>query len=734
MTEEEFVMNIPFKRRLTLVLGLLPLVLQVSGSPLLQVTPAKIDFARDVQPLLRANCYGCHGPTLQSGGFRLDRRRDSMPNRVGANGARIVPGNSASSRVYVRVSGSQGGLQMPPTGALSAEQIGIIKAWIDQGAEWPDELAGETPSPPQDPQVAALMNALRHGDRKEFERLARANPKSALSRGSGGDTPLMYAALYGDANSVRLLLDMGADPNARNDGGATPLLWAVDDAEKTRLLLERGADVNIRSNDGRTPVLLAASQFGAGTVVKLMLDHGAKLEGQPVLSAAAAAGDETLMRLLIDRGADRKTLPADLAMRSGCSACVSLLLQSAETADLNRGLLSMARHGDSNAVRMLLDRGAQGTPPVLRTASASERIPLEIVTTLLDRGVRDEAALDLAVRHGDTPVVAALRKAGLKETAAPVANLKKPAAVRSIRAAVEKSLPLLQHADVVFLKTAGCISCHNNSLFLMTATAAREKGFRVDETMAQSQLTASGIYLESWRERVLQDLPIPGAVDTIGYIVAGLAAANYPPDPATDALARYLKRRQFADGGWRIATHRPPIESSDFEATAIALRSLQRYAPEPQKAEYAKAIERGAAWLAQAQPARTEDHVFQLLGLVWTRANQDVIRKAARNLIALRRADGGWGQIPTLASDAYATGQALTALAESGILAVTDPVYQQGVQFLLKTQLEDGSWYVRTRTVPVQPYFDSEFPHGNDQFISAAATNWATMALIASAR
>src|SRR5678815_5938329 len=197
------------------------------------------------------------------------------------------------------------------------------------------------------------------------------------SRGSGGDTPLMYAALYGDANSVRLLLDMGADPNARNDGGATPLLWAVDDAEKTRLLLERGADVNIRSNDGRTPVLLAASQFGAGNVVTLMLDHGAKLEGQPVLSAAAAAGDETLMRLLIDRGADRKTLPADLAMRSGCSACVSLLLQSAETADLNRGLLSMARHGDSNAVRMLLDRGAQGTPPVLRTASASERIPLE---------------------------------------------------------------------------------------------------------------------------------------------------------------------------------------------------------------------------------------------------------------------------------------------------------------------------------------------------------------------
>jgi len=76
----------------------------------------RIDFARDVQPLLRTNCYGCHSASLASGNFRLDRRRDSMPNRVGANGARIVPGNSEASRLYVRVSGPQGGLQMPPTG------------------------------------------------------------------------------------------------------------------------------------------------------------------------------------------------------------------------------------------------------------------------------------------------------------------------------------------------------------------------------------------------------------------------------------------------------------------------------------------------------------------------------------------------------------------------------------------------------------------------------------------
>ena len=56
-------------------------------------------------------------------------------------------------------------------------------------------------------------------------------------------------------------------------------------------------------------------------------------------------------------------------------------------------------------------------------------------------------------------------------------------------------------------------------------------------------------------------------------------------------------------------------------------------------------------------------------------------------------------------------------------------VYQRGVKFLLSTQLEDGSWFVSTRTLPVQPYFDAEFPYERNQFISDAATNWATMAL-----
>jgi squalene cyclase len=83
-----------------------------------------------------------------------------------------------------------------------------------------------------------------------------------------------------------------------------------------------------------------------------------------------------------------------------------------------------------------------------------------------------------------------------------------------------------------------------------------------------------------------------------------------------------------------------------------------------------------------------------------------------------------------LPSDAYATGQALVALKEAGALMPSEAPYKRGAQFLMNTQMEDGSWYVRSRTIPFQPYFDGGFPYGPDQFISAAATNWATMALI----
>ena len=81
-----------------------------------------------------------------------------------------------------------------------------------------------------------------------------------------------------------------------------------------------------------------------------------------------------------------------------------------------------------------------------------------------------------------------------------------------------------------------------------------------------------------------------------------------------------------------------------------------------------------------------------------------------------------------MSSDAYATGQALFALHAVG-MAASAPVYHKGAGYLLETQLDDGTWFVQTRAFGFQPYFETGFPYGRSQFISTAATAWATTVL-----
>ena len=713
---------------------------------------AKVDYRRDVQPILKSNCYGCHGPSQQMNNFRLDRRRDALR---GGTIAVIAPGSSQSSHLYLRlISQDRIGAPMPPTGPLPKEQTEIIKNWIDQGVEWPDDASGEVPAPPPDPNATRLMEALRAGDRRGFQRLLRENPKAIKAKGVGGSTPLMYAVLYGDADTVKRLLEAGADPNARNEANATALMWATDDLQKTRLLLAHGADVKARSDEGRTPLLIASKRNGSAEVVKLLLEHGADpsaragglLGSVTPLSEAMYAGDETVFRLLLEKGADRKAagpIALAFAFRARCEQCVKALIGSAGLDVLTPASFFVAPPlGPGFATKEFIERGvdpnAKGPDglSLLTVAAASESFPLDTVRALIEKGADVNAkcpdgqtALDYASRQGHTPVVDLLLKSGAKrgEAAATRAMERKPAA--SLRVAVERSIPLLQRSDATFLRKAGCVSCHNNTLAAVAVSTARKRGFHVDEEIASKQVKTIGHYIDMWRERALQGIGIPGDADTISFILLGLAAENYAPDAATDAMAYFLKNQQLPDGRWLPLAHRPPIEISEIQVTAISLRALQVYGIKAQREAYDKAIQSAAAWIANAEPHDTQERAFRLLALTWTGARRDVIQSAARDLIASQRSDGGWSQTGTLESDAYATGQALIALQESGALKSSDAVGERASQFLLKTQLGDGSWYVRSRAIPLQPYFESDFPHGHDQWISAAATAWATQAL-----
>ena len=218
--------------------------------------PAKVEFARDVQPILKQHCVECHGPSQQMRGLRLDRRRDAMPNRVGANGARIVPGNSAASPLYRRLTGNESGRADAAGRAVAARsrstssRRGSIRAPMAGRAVGRDGHDAARSGGRQD-DATPFATAIA----RQFDRAMRENPQVRERQRAGGWTPIMYAALYGDAEDVRHLLAQGADPNAQNDGGGTALMYAVEDAEKTRLLLDRGADANARSGEGRTALL-----------------------------------------------------------------------------------------------------------------------------------------------------------------------------------------------------------------------------------------------------------------------------------------------------------------------------------------------------------------------------------------------------------------------------------------------------------------------------------------------
>ncbi len=565
----------------------------------------------------------------------------------------------------------------------------------------------------------------------------------------------MYAAIYGTPALLKQLLTRGADPNAHNDANATALLYAAHSLEKTRVLVDAGADVNARSDDGRTPLFIAAGIPGNIATVKLLLERGANVNptsrsfaDSTPLRSAIEAPDVAIAKLLVERGADMKAV-GFLGLASAaavCPKCLDIIAGAFDQKTYSQALVIAAANSDAAAIKLLLDRGADvnAADPNGRTAlifaTAADHAPLDLVTLLLDRGAKLDpqtefglTALDYAKLHGDTPVVDVLVKAGAQDTGAwkqPTLTFVKN---NTIQAAVERSLPILQKADVNFMQKTGCISCHNDSFTAMAVASARKSGFKVDETMASRAVELNVSISDRLRERMLQGIapggPLPGPA-LQAYVLMGLAAEQHKPDLVTDALVRFIYLRQSPDGHWptMTPTPRPPLTATDIVQTAASARALQLYAPATARADYDVAIRRASTWLTTANARNASERAYRLMGLAWTTKDKIAIRAAMKEVVTTQRPDGGWADLATLPSGAFATAQALVALQEAG-MPTTDRVYQRGLRFLLDTQLEDGSWYVKSRSSPLQPYFDNGFPHKTDQWISAAATNWATMAL-----
>ncbi|HJR57883.1 MAG TPA: ankyrin repeat domain-containing protein [Vicinamibacterales bacterium] len=602
---------------------------------------------------------------------------------------------------------------------------------------------------------SSLTNAIRQNDADAVRR-ALSRGRAELIADDTGTTLLMYAALVGSPEIIRLLVDHGAQVNASNRFGTTALMCAVSRTENVRALLERGADVKARTNNGGT-ALVAATRYGNVNAMKILLAAGADTSSPQVrraLFAASFFSKNPIVREVLSGAGVVATSSDEITgtvldwTRDDIATLSSLLTfgvppnEEIPTFTFPLPTFFMAaRDGQIDAMRAFVEKGvdpaqkgARGWTALMFAASA-HRSSIGTLKFLLNHGADVNAmddngrtALDWALTRGETDVSAFLRKAGGRTNSVPAPAPALIGTPRSARAAIEQAVARLQPAGSAFYAHTGCVSCHHESIAGIAIKMAKARGVKVDATIPSYSITATE---RSWRKG--RDAALMGeffvGLATVPYGLLERIEAGLPPTPDTDAMVVLAASRQTTDGSWQFPNEiRPPINGSTFVATALAIRALRTFAPPVHRRDMELQVARGRAFLEKSEPDETQDRAFKLLGLVWSGAPAHLIEKAKAALIALQRSNGGWGQMPTLDPDAYATGQALYALHAAG-MAPTATTYRKGADYLLRTQLEDGTWFVRTRAFPVQPYFETGFPHGRSQFISTAATGWAAIAL-----
>ena len=591
----------------------------------------------------------------------------------------------------------------------------------------------EAGGPPKlDPRMPALFTAVGEG-KSAGVRAALASGVSPDARNFLGITPLMFAAATGNVEAAQELLRAGAMVDAPSPfGSALTFAIAEGHPKMAELILDKGVTPEPGRIDGITPLMLAAGQ-GETEIERRLLEHGAKVEkknenGATALTYAARFGKAETARLLLEHGAqleaadNRKWTPLMYAAANGHLTVVDLLLQKGAH---SRGkdaqgrtplLLAVSYSCDPAVVKTLLEHGASATE-----ADKQGRTPAEMATIRTEK-----EALRLLREHGAKGGVTLLNYPRLPRTAA------------------EAGLRQIQHSVGVFNEKLGCVSCHHQGMALFTTGLAKDYGYAIDTALMQKQMTmirgqngqAAPLYNQALvHPELAAQVPfaeISEAVPGDSFNLAGLAAQHPSVEPIDTTSAILLGRRQSEDGRWGFHLQRAPMQSSDCTTTAFTIQALQSLAAKKYPDEVRSRTAKAKQWLLTTQCASNEDQSFRVLGLVWAGATPEELKAPVAELMKAQQADGGWSQLAGMKTDAYATGEALVALKLSGAVKVNSKEYQRGVQFLLRQQDDDGSWYVHKRAAPLNFFTDVDFPHGESQYTSFAGTCWATMALILS--
>lgn len=295
---------------------------------------------------------------------------------------------------------------------------------------------------------------------------------------------------------------------------------------------------------------------------------------------------------------------------------------------------------------------------------------------------------------------------------------------------IDRGLAFLAKDALAWKKEYNCASCHHAALVAWAIREAKQRGHTVDEPVLAEMtkwVAESGDGKTSLPRP--SGIPIALNVKPVWFALA-LGADDKPDEVSLAGLKRLLetvKGDQTETGAWASWPEtRPPIFGhSDENMTVLATLALLPAATEDDSAKAAR--DKGVQWLATTKSDEDPQSVAMRL-VLWQRLNRPAEETAplVQRIRERQNTDGGWSQSPDMASDAWATGQALYALSHTN-LKPDDSAVARGRVFLIKTQREDGSWPMTSRpTKPGGEGSKSLIP------ITGAGSAWAVLGLVRS--
>lgn len=313
-----------------------------------------------------------------------------------------------------------------------------------------------------------------------------------------------------------------------------------------------------------------------------------------------------------------------------------------------------------------------------------------------------------------------------------------------VQTATRRGLDLVMQAASNWPKNRTCFSCHHQTLPMLAMVEASRAGFTVDPAKLKSQADITRAYFEARIGDMDEGHHVPGGAGTAAYGLWALSLDGRPADRTSTAIVTYLLQIQgvvrlqgrspaslskISDGRWIASCKRAPLQGSEIGDTVLALIGIEKYASESQRAPAARARAAAEKWLAQAPLKNQQDRLWRLWGLNYLGGERDAAEKTRAAILGAQHEDGGWAEAEESQSDAYSTAQTLFMLCRTGT-PLNAPTVIRARDYLIRTQHADGSWLVEShQKFKAQPYFENGDPHGEHQFVSTAATAWATAAL-----